>query len=94
MRALSSDLLENLIAAPQDEPEERDASRLRLAKIAGRVYEEELTPRQKNCVYLCVICGESTVEAGRALGISPQAVSVHVKKGMDRMGRILRYCIL
>lgn len=93
MRALSFDLLENLIAAPEEEPEERDAARLRLAKIAGRVYEEELRPRQKNCVYLCVIRGESTVQAAKTLGISPQAVSVHVKKGMDRMGRILRYCL-
>lgn len=47
MRALSFDLLENLIAAPEEEPEERDAARLRLAKIAGRVYEEELTPARK-----------------------------------------------
>lgn len=94
MRALSFDLLENLIASREEEPDAGDPARLRLLKIAGEVYRKELTPRQKSCVYRCVICGESTVQAAQALGISPQAVSCHVKKGMRRVEKILQYCML
>ena len=90
MRTLSFDLLEKIIAAP--EPPEEDEGLQRLARAAWAVYENELTPRQRACMEMCMLRGLHTGEAAQTLGISPQAVSRHIRMGRRRMANVLRYC--
>ena len=42
--------------------------------------QQELTPRQRQCMELCVLQGLSQVEAGRQLGVNKATVCRHLKR--------------
>jgi RNA polymerase sigma factor (sigma-70 family) len=50
---------------------------------------DRLSPRQRACLVLIDYAGMSDVEAGRALGIRPSTVRVHLARGRAAMRRLL-----
>lgn len=72
-----------------DESEGRD----RLKKILLKVIKNELTPRQNEIIMLYYFKGLDSVQIGKQLGITPQAVSALISRAKMRIFRILQYYI-
>lgn len=72
-----------------DESEGRD----RLKKILLKVIKNELTPRQNEIIMLYYFKGLDSVQIGKQLGITPQAVSALLSRAKMRIFRILQYYI-
>ena len=53
--------------------------------------QQELTPRQRQCMELCVLQGLSQVEAGRQLGVNKATVCRHLKKAKRALRRAAGY---
>lgn len=68
-------------------------SRDRLKKILLKVIKNELTPRQNEIIMLYYFKGLDSVQIGKQLGISPQAVSALISRAKMRIFRILQYYI-
>lgn len=68
-------------------------SRQKLRKILLKVIKNELTPRQKEIIMLYYFKGIDSVQIGKQLGITPQAVSAAMSRAKMRIFRILQYYI-
>lgn len=90
-RTLSLDLLENFVAANEEEQE--DERRSRLLSVLKKAVGGELTPRQRECVGLLYGEGMSQREIAARLGLSPATVSRHLTKARSRLLRVLRYYV-
>lgn len=53
--------------------------------------QQELTPRQRQCMELCVLQGLSQVEAGRQLGVNKATVCRHLQKAKRALRRAAGY---
>ena len=60
-------------------------------KLLQTAMERELTPRQRQCVELCVLRGLSQVEVGRMLGVNKSTVCRHLKKATRVLRRAADY---
>lgn len=77
------------IIADSDESE----SRQKLKKVLLNVIKNELTPRQKEIIMLYYFKNLDSVQIGKRLGISQQAVSAAMSRAKMRIFRILQYYI-
>lgn len=77
------------IIADSDESE----SRQKLKKILLNVIKNELTPRQNEIIMLYYFKNLDSVQIGKRLGISQQAVSAAMSRAKMRIFRILKYYI-
>ena len=68
-------------------------SREKIKKILLNVIKNELTPRQNEIIMLYYFKGLDTVQIGKRLGITPQAVSAVMSRAKMRIFRILQYYI-
>ena len=91
MRTLSFDLLEKIIAAP--EPPEEDEGLQRLARAAWAVYENELTPRQREILQMRFTGGMSVTAIAQELGLNKSTVSRSLARSMERLYKSLRYSL-
>ncbi len=62
-----------------------------MLRVLRRALQEELTPRQQECVRLYYFEGMTMQQASRFLGIGTPAVSKHLKKARRRLGRVMSY---
>ena len=63
----------------------RRQAALRVLRLA---LQQELTPRQRQCMELCVLQGLSQVEAGRQLGVNKATVCRHLQKAKRALRRL------
>ncbi len=70
------------------EEEVRPPAQARLLRLA---IEQELTPRQRECVELYFFRRLTMEETGRQLGIGKATVCRHLQKSKQRLGRALGY---
>ena len=89
-RELSFDLMENMLAAP-DNAEVQDERRRRMLRALGKAVQGELTPRQQECGRLLYGERVSQKEIAARLGVRPSTVSKHLKMARTRLHRILAY---
>ncbi|MBQ8960973.1 MAG: sigma-70 family RNA polymerase sigma factor [Ruminococcus sp.] len=75
------------------EDDEED-SRRRLRRVLLNVIKNELTPRQKEIIMLYYFKNIDTVQIGKMLGITPQAVSGAMARARLRMYKILKYYLI
>lgn len=68
-------------------------SRQKLRKILLNVIKNELTPRQNEIIMLYYFKNLDSVQIGKQLGITPQAVSAVMSRAKMRIFRILKYYI-
>lgn len=66
----------------------------RLKKILLNIIKNELTPRQKEIIMLYYFKRTDIVTIGKLLGITPQSVSVTMRRARLKMYRILRYYMI
>lgn len=66
-------------------------NRRKLRKVLLNVINNELTPRQKEIIMLYYFRRTDIVTIGKQLGITPQSVSITMKRARLRMYRILKY---
>ena len=72
---------------------DEDEPARKLRRVMLKVINNELTTRQKEIIMLYYFKGRDTVDIGKALGISPQAVSQIMSRARVKMFRILQYYI-
>lgn len=70
--------------------ESEDSAR-RLKRTLIRVIDNELTPRQKEIMYLYYFKGCNIAQISRHFGITDQAVSAAMARARKRIFRILQY---
>lgn len=75
------------------EDADESESRQKLRKILLNVIKNELTPRQKEIIMLYYFKNLDSIEIGKQLGITPQAVSAVMSRAKMRILRILKYYI-
>ena len=63
----------------------------KLKKIIPKIIEGELTELQQRCVRAYYFEGVNMIEISQQEGVSPQAVSACIKRGNNRIKRILKY---
>lgn len=68
-------------------------SRQKVRKILLNVIKNELTPRQKEIIMLYYFKNLDSVQIGKQLGITPQAVSAAMSRAKMRIFRIMKYYI-
>ena len=73
--------------------DDTESSTRNLKKIMLNVIKNELTPRQKEFIMLYYFKGIDSVQIGKQLGITPQAVSAAMSRAKMRIFRILQYYI-
>ncbi|UZT82326.1 LuxR C-terminal-related transcriptional regulator [Caproicibacterium sp. BJN0003] len=87
-KLLSLEALKKGIAA--QEPEQEDPRRERLCQTVKLAMEEELTERQRECLWRrCE--GEAIKKIAEDLEITPPTVEKHIGAGLRRLQRIFRY---
>ena len=64
------------------------------ARALWKALDQELTPRQKQCVELCVLRGLSQVEVRQLLGVNKSTVCRHLKKAKRSLKRAADYAAL
>lgn len=78
----------------QAAPEQGGSTNGQALRGAGRllryVVENELTPRQRQCVQLCLMEGLTLGEAGQRLGLNPTTVWRHLERARKRLRAAVR----
>lgn len=90
-QVLSLDAIRSLAAHPLGEQAANSAQRRAAANVLWAAMEQELTPRQRQCVELCILRGMTQAEAGRLLGVGKSTVCRHLQKGLRALKRAARY---
>ncbi len=93
-KVLSLEQLRGEIAAV---PQGKTSNRPQLqaaAKVLWTAMDRELTPRQRQCVELCVLQGLSQVQASRLLGVNKATVCRHMKKATRSLKRAAGYAAM
>ena len=62
-----------------------------MVQVLTAAMGQELTPRQKQCMELCVLRGMSQVEASRLLGINKATVCRHIQKARRALKKAAGY---
>ena len=88
---LSLDLFGDRLSIPVHGKEPVDLEYRRMLRSLQAAMEGELTARQKECIRLRYFEQMRVYEIAETLGLTPGTVSVHIKKGRERLGRVLRY---
>ena len=87
---LSLDLFGDRLVAPQG-GEEADTEYRRILQTLHNAIEGELTERQRTCITLRYFDRKSVNEVAEILGLTAGTVSKHIKKGRERLQRVMRY---
>ena len=69
-QVVSFDVLRGKHTSALGENAANRSQRERMVQVLTAAMGQELTPRQKQCMELCVLRGMSQVEAGRLLGLN------------------------
>lgn len=88
---LSLDLFGDRLRLPAREGAETDREYRRMLKALRAVMEGELTGRQRECIRLRYFEQMRVCDIAEQLGLRPATVSIHIRKGRERLGRVLRY---
>ena len=75
-------------------PQGNQGPREAALRVLQAAMELELTPRQRQCMELCVLGGLSQEAAGRLLGVNKATVCRHLQKSKRRLARAVRYTAL
>lgn len=89
-RTLTWEAMDRLTAPRPQETANRGRRQAAL-QLLRTAMERELTPRQRQCVELCVLGGLSQVEVGRMLGLNKSTVCRHLKKAKHILRRAADY---
>ena len=84
-QVVSFDVLRGKHTSALGEDAANRSQRERMVQVLTAAMGQELTPRQKQCMELCVLRGMSQVEAGRLLGLNKSTVCRHIQKGDLRL---------
>lgn len=76
------------------EDNEPDSRHIAMVRTLKRVFLGELTPRQRECLYLYHCKNKNMAEISVLLGINPSTVSRHIQKAHVRLYKILDYFYL
>lgn len=88
---LSLDLFGDRLAAPPKGGGEADTEYRRMLQTLHNAIEGELTERQRTCITLRYFDCKSVNEVAEILGLTAGTVSKHIKKGRERLQRVMRY---
>lgn len=75
-------------------PEERESNqeiRQTAASVLWAAMNQELTPRQRQCVELCVLQGMTQVDASKLLGLNKATVCRHMQKAVSSLRKAACY---
>ncbi|CCX37142.1 sigma-70 region 4 [Clostridium sp. CAG:1013] len=61
------------------------------ARVLWTALDKELTPRQRQCVELCVLQGMSQIQASRLLGVNKATVCRHMQKAKRSLKKAAGY---
>ena len=89
-RTLTWDAMDKLTSPISQEAANRGRRQVAL-RLLRTDMDRELTPRQRQCVELCVLRGLSQVEVGRMLGLNKSTVCRHLKKAKQVLRRAADY---
>lgn len=70
---------------------EADGEYRKMLRALHAAMEGELTQRQRECIQLRYFKQMRVNEIAELLGLTPGTVSVHIKKGRERLGKVMRY---
>lgn len=79
------------LTAPTPQEAANKGRRQAAVRLLRAAMERELTPRQRQCVELCVLRGLSQVEAGQMLGLNKSTVCRHLQKAKRVLRRAASY---
>lgn len=88
---LSLELFGDHLPAMQKSGGEPDAEYRKMLRVLHAAMEGELTQRQRECIQLRYFEQMRVNEIAGLLGLTPGTVSVHIKKGRERLGKVMRY---
>ena len=88
---LSLELFGDRLPAMQGSGGEPDAEYRKMLRALHAAMEGELTQRQRECIQLRYFEQMRVNEIAGLLGLTPGTVSVHIKKGRERLGKVMRY---
>lgn len=71
--------------------QKKEQTALQVLKTAIKL---ELTPRQRQCVELCLLEGKTQEEAGKILGVGKSTVCRHMQKAVKALRRTSTYLAL
>lgn len=90
-QVLSFDLIRGEIPDMAQNEAANQSQRNTAAKVLWTAMKLELTPKQRECMELCVLRGMSQVEASRLLGINKATVCRHIQKARRALKRAAGY---
>lgn len=93
-RQIALDQVPGSLLAQPGPFEEENCSCKPSAQLIRLAMEQELTPRQRQCVELYYFDRLTMEEIGRELGIGKATVCRHLQKSKKRLGRALGYAAL
>lgn len=88
---LSLDQLRGVTGTPLGDTAANHKRRQAALHVLRLALQQELTPRQRQCMELCVLQGLSQVEAGRQLGVNKATVCRHLQKAKRALRRAASY---
>lgn len=88
---LSLDLFGDRLVTLRQDGEETDTEYRRMLQTLRNAIEGELTDRQRTCITLRYFDRKSVNEVAEILGLTAGTVSKHIKKGRERLQRVMRY---
>ena len=93
-QVVSFDVLRGKHTSALGEDAANRSQRERMVQVLTAAMGQELTPRQKQCMELCVLRGMSQVEAGRLLGLNKSTVCRHIQKATCALKRAAGYAAI
>lgn len=91
IRRISLDKIPGRLLAQPEVWEEASPTPKALPAVLRLAIEQELTPRQRQCVELYFFRRLTMEQVGEALGIGKATVCRHLQKSKRRLGRALSY---
>lgn len=79
------------LSAPRPQETANRGRRQAALRLLQEAMDRELTPRQRQCVELCVLRGLSQVEVGKLLGVNKSTICRHLKKAKGILRRAADY---
>lgn len=88
---LSLDLMEQVTHFPWSGASTNRGELNQAGKVLRMAMEQDLTPRQRQCIELCVFQGLTLKEAGVLLGVNKSTVCRHLEKAKNRLEHAVSY---
>lgn len=88
---LSLDQLRGVTGTPLGDTAANHKRRQAALHVLRLALQQELTPRQRQCMELCVLQGLSQVEASRKLRVNKATVCRHLQKAKRALRRAAGY---